>query len=191
MKLKLPMLLLIAAAGLAAAQPSEFVKARGYYTSGEFKKAAAHFQLALETNPNDAESWYWMGMSHQHLADITAPFDHKHRGKARLYLTTAVELAPGRIDYRRELFDFLLDSAGSSRTTLRQAADMLRTIPDSDPDYIPMCRRLEEARGVNSSLDARLGRLFLAAPRAAYHSAELTMAVLPGGREALPPVPGR
>src|SRR6266852_3813700 len=99
----------------AAAQGSEFATGRAYYTEGEFKKAAAHFQLALKVNPNDAESYYWMGMSYQVLGDIAFPFAGKYTSKARVYLTRATELAPGRPDYRRELFEFLLDSAGYSR----------------------------------------------------------------------------
>ena len=71
MKLNLSVLILLAAlGGEAAGQESEFATGRAYYTEGEFKKAAAHFQLALKANPNDAESYYWMGMSYQVLADI-------------------------------------------------------------------------------------------------------------------------
>jgi tetratricopeptide (TPR) repeat protein len=126
MKLKLPVLILLAALGsAAAAQPSEFVAGRACYTEGEFKKAAAHFRLALKSAPNDAESNYWMGMSYQMLADIASPFGHKYRAKARVYLTKSVELAPTRTDYRRELHNFLLDSAGSSRDSAAQAADAL------------------------------------------------------------------
>jgi tetratricopeptide (TPR) repeat protein len=55
---------------------------RAYYTEGEFKKAVAHFQLSLKVDPNDAESYYWMGMSYQVLADIDFPFAGKYTSKA-------------------------------------------------------------------------------------------------------------
>ncbi len=42
------------------------------------------------------------------------PFSGRYNSKALLYLAKAVDLAPGLPDYRRELFDFLLDSARSS-----------------------------------------------------------------------------
>ena len=163
---------------------SEFAAGRAYYVEGEFKKAAAHFQLALRVNPNDADSYYWMGMSYQVLAEIAFPFAGKYNSKARICLTKAVELAPTRSDYRRELFDFLVASAGSSRAVRRQAADLMRTVPEPDPDYNYMHRRFELERRINASADAQLGRLFLAIPRATYRLAELPASALSGWRAA-------
>jgi tetratricopeptide (TPR) repeat protein len=179
MKLTLMVLMLLAVpGGKAADQQSEFATGRAYYTEGEFKKAVEHFQLALKVNPNDAESYYWMGMSYQVLADIAFPFAGKYTSKARVYLTRATELAPGRSDYRRELFDFLVDSAGSSRAAARQAADLLRTVPEPDPDYSYMHQRFEYERRGNASAEARLGRVLLAIPRATYRIAELPVSAL-------------
>ena len=80
MKLNLSVLILLAVLGSeAAGQESEFATGRAYYTEGEFKKAVAHFQLALKVNPSDAESYHWMGMSYQVLADIAFPFADKLR----------------------------------------------------------------------------------------------------------------
>jgi tetratricopeptide (TPR) repeat protein len=185
------LILLIGLGGQAAGQGSELAIGRAYYTGGEFKKAAAHFQLALKTNPNDAESYYWAGMSYQVLADIAAPFDGKYNSKARFYLTKAMELAPTRLDYRRELFDFLLDSAASSRTALRQAANILVTVSESDPDYSSMRRRFENESRANFSANALLERLFLAAPRAVYRVVELPASALSSRRDAGPPTPTR
>jgi len=182
MKLNLSVILLFAAlGGQASGQESEFATGRAYYTEGEFKKAAAHLQLALKVNPNDAESSYWLGMSYQVLADVAFPFAGKYTSKARVYLTRATELAPERLDYRRQLFDFLVDSAGSSRAAARQAADLLRTVPEPDPDYSYMHQRFERERRANASADARLGRLFLAIPRATYRLAELPIEHVSGG----------
>jgi tetratricopeptide (TPR) repeat protein len=172
------LIFLAALSSEAASQGSEFATGRAYYVEGEFKKAAAHFQLALKVNPNDAESYYWMGRSYQVLADIASPFDYKYKSKARINLTKAMELAPERSDYRRELFDFLVDSGGSSRGAMRQAADLMRTVPEPDPDYNYMHRRFELERRVNASADTRLGRLFLAIPRATYRLAELPTSAL-------------
>jgi len=165
MKLKLSVVLLFTSLGSAAVgQQSEFAIGRTYYSDGQFKKAAAHFQQAFASNPKDAAACHWAGMSYQMLADIAVPFDRTYNSKARVYLTKALELAPARADYRNEIFNFLVDSAGSS---LRQAASILRGMSESDPDYTRMQRRLEEASRAHSSADARLGRLFLAMPRMA------------------------
>jgi tetratricopeptide (TPR) repeat protein len=161
-----------------AAQRSEIETGRAYYMQGEFKKAAAQFQLALRTGSNNAESYYWMGMSYQRLADIAMPFGGGYDGKARFSLTKAMELAPNRADYRRELFEFLLDPAGGSRTALRQAAAILEMTPESDPDYSDMRRRFQSESKANSSAEAKLGRVFLALPQAAYRVVELPAAVL-------------
>jgi tetratricopeptide (TPR) repeat protein len=190
MKLTLSLLILLAVLGSeGAAQGSEFATGRAYYVEGEFKKAVAHFQLALKVNPDDAESYYWMGMSYQVLAGITFPFDYKYKSKARINLTKATEIAPGRLDYRRELFDSLLDSAGSSRAAARQAADLLRTVPEPDPDYSYMHQRLEIEKRANASPGARLGRLFLAIPRATYRIADLPVSALSNQRAAGPGTP--
>ena len=146
------------------------------------QKAVSHFELALKVNPNDAESYYWMGMAYQVLADIAFPFAGKYTSKASVYLTRATELAPGRLDYRRELFDFLVDSAGSSRAAGRQAANLLRTVPESDPDYNYLHRRYELERRANASVDARFGTLILAIPRATYRIAELPVSALSSRR---------
>ncbi len=157
----------------AFGQDSEVAAGRAYYAEGDFRKAAASFQLALKANSDDAEAWYWMGMSYQRLADIATPFGGRDFSKARGCLAKAMELAPGRPDYRDALFDLLLDSADSSRTALRDAAGILLTMPESDPDLSDMRRRLENERKVRSSANARLGRLFLMVPRAAYGIAAL------------------
>src|ERR1700689_5012198 len=136
MKVNLTILALLAAfGGPAAGQRSEIETGRGFYTAGEFKKAAAHFQLALKTVPDNAESFYWMGMSYQRLADIALPFGRRYRAKTRVCLTKAVALAPARLDYRDELFEFLLDPTGSSRSALRQAEGILQATSEADPGY--------------------------------------------------------
>jgi tetratricopeptide (TPR) repeat protein len=174
MKLKcLFLILLIGLIAEAAGPPSEFAAARACYAQGQFKQAVAHFQLALQANPADADSYYWMGMSYQTLADIAFPFTGKYASRARIYLTKATELAPGRLEYRKELFDFLLDSAGSSRSARRQAAGILQSVLPNDPEYESMRLQFEQESKANASTDARLGRALLAVPRAVYRIADL------------------
>lgn len=188
MKCKVFILILFAGLcrGAAPGQEPEYTTGLTYYTEGEFKKAAVHFQLALKANPDSAEACYRIGMSYEMLADIAAPFGGKYNRKARVYLTKATELAPTRPEYRRELFNFLLDSGGSSRATLRQAAGILRTLPESDPDYTFLHWELEQASRANSSAEARLASLFLAAPQAAWRIAELPVSAFSGRPEREP-----
>jgi len=159
----------------AVAQQSEFAAGQSSYRAGEFKSAVTHFRLALDTNPKDAASSYWVGRSYETLADIATPFGGKYRSLARTYLTKASELAPGRPEYRRELFDFLLDSGAFSRSEQRQAATILLAGAETDPEYEYMRSRFEQARKRNASFDAWISRFFLSAPQAAA-------SLLPAGR---------
>jgi tetratricopeptide (TPR) repeat protein len=168
MRVSLTTLILAAvSAAQSAAQPSEMEAGRACYTAGEFKKAASHFQLAVNAHPSDAEPYYWLGMSYQRMADIAFPFGGAGRQRARICLTRAVELAPGRADYRTELFEFLLDPTAWSRRAFRQAAQILQATPESDPAYADMLRRLQAESKANASASARLGRLVLLVPQTA------------------------
>ena len=89
------------------------------------RKRRHSFEEPFEMDPFDAESHYWMGMSYEKLADIAVPFDGRYRSKARMCLKKAMELAPDRAIYRRELFDSLLDVDGASSASFRQAAEIL------------------------------------------------------------------
>ncbi|HUB79963.1 MAG TPA: tetratricopeptide repeat protein [Bryobacteraceae bacterium] len=128
---------------------------RADYRSGEFHLAAAHFQLAVDTEPQNAEAHYWLGRSYETLADIATPFGRRYRSLARTHLTKAAELAPARSEYRHELFEFLLDTGAE-----RQARAMLLSCAESDPDYDFMLSRFTETRRLNSSFNGRLAHMF-------------------------------
>jgi Tfp pilus assembly protein PilF len=155
---------------------SDYAAGRAYYADGEFKKAAARFQLAVGADPTDADSYFWMGMAYQVLADVSGPAAGKYRFKARVCLTKAVALAPTRSDYRRELFNFLLDSSG--RSASRQAAGILQSVSESDPDYLWMRERFERETRANSAVQARLGRWVLTGPETAWRIAEAPVSSL-------------
>lgn len=137
-----------------------------YYAAAEFRKAALQFQARC--NDDDAEACYWAGVSYERLADIAAPFGDRIGRRAHRYFARAVALAPGERLYRAALFDFLLDAGDGSRSLLRAAARVVAALPESDPEYGAMRRRLDEQRRLKGSVNARLGGLLLMVPRAAY-----------------------
>jgi tetratricopeptide (TPR) repeat protein len=153
LRLVVPVLLATFAAE-AIAQQSELAAGRQSYRAGEFRTAVRHLQQALKADPNDGACNYWLGRSYESLADISTPFGVRYRSLARKYLTKAAEVAPDRLEYRHELFEFLLDANQE-----RQALSILLTLAESDPDYAYMLSRFEQVRNVNSSVYARLGRL--------------------------------
>jgi tetratricopeptide (TPR) repeat protein len=178
MKLSLSIILAVTALhSQTGARYREFEAGREYYAEAEFSKAAARFHGLCDRN-NDAEACYWSGMSYQGLADVWTPLGCRTYAKARHDLSKATKLDPYRPEYRDALFDFLLDTSDCSRTALREAASILSGLPDSDPDYGEMSRRLEDGRRFNGSASAHLARLFLIVPRATYDIAALPSAVL-------------
>src|SRR5438270_777562 len=81
----------------AAELRTEYLKGREYYASGEFKKAAAHFERAVKGDPENAEKHFWLGKSYQVLAELGSPlFGTGATSKARNHLNKALELAPER-----------------------------------------------------------------------------------------------
>jgi tetratricopeptide (TPR) repeat protein len=162
----------------ATTAQSHFAAGRAFYVNGNFKKAASQFQLALDADPNDADSSYWLGLSYQSIADLSEPFGAKYRGKARLALSKAAALAPDRPDYRRELFCFLLDGDYVRASYFKQAEGILRSVSESDPEYLWMRGQFENAQRMNSGMDARVGRLLRAGPQVAYQVADAPVSFL-------------
>ena len=166
------LLLAFGAAMLAGSATGQSEMAAGLqsYEAAEFGNAAARLQMVCRRDAN-AEACYWTGLSYERLGDTKVPFGCSTSRKAQEYFARAVELRPGRTEYRDALFDFFLNNADCSRTATRQAAEMLAATPESDPDYARMRDRLQEAVQWNRSLETRLSIFFLVIPRTAYRSA--------------------
>ena len=161
----------------AAERKPEFSAARDYYQAAEFRKAAAGFRVLCDTD-NDAEACYWAGTSYERLGDTRIPFGRRTYAKAHEYFSKAARLEPNRAEYRDGLFNFLLNTADCSRSSLREASMMLSVMPESDPDRFEMTRRLREEARLNRSADARLARLFLLVPRVSYDAAAVPAALV-------------
>ncbi len=143
---------------------NQFEVGRSYYQAAEFKKAIAHFERALRTRPDDARCYFWMGKSYETLAVINGHIIGGHAGsQAHRFLAEAVQLAPTNREYRHELFEFLIES-DYSRGTLSEAENMLQRVSESDPDYLSMQRRLEDARDDRRSPEYRTGSALLMKP---------------------------
>jgi tetratricopeptide (TPR) repeat protein len=177
--------------GLCAELRDDFAAGRAYFDAAEFKKAALHFEAAVAADPNDAQSCFWLGRSYEALVDISMPFYGVHRSsKAHLYLARAVALDPGRQEYQREFFNFLLDSADHSRGALDEAALFLRSIPEADADRADMLQRLEEERKTHSSAGYRLTAALRMLPPTCDRLVELASPRL-GKQGATDPTRGR
>lgn len=189
MNLRLLLGITIAAlTGASAAQHAEFAAGQRYYEEAEFGKAAAQFQALCKAEP-DAEACYWAGLSYERLADTRVPYGCRTAAKAQPFFDKAMALAPDRRLYRDALFNFLLNNADCSRTSLWEAAGVLATLPRSDPDYDLMRTRLTDADRGSRSLESRLSNLFLALPRATHRVIALPGAVLSQQTSPTPRLP--
>jgi tetratricopeptide (TPR) repeat protein len=178
-KLASMLVLMFAWLGQGAESNNEVSAGHNSYNAGNYKKAAAHFEKAVKTNPNDAAAYLWLGKSYALNGDLSGPLlGNRVLSKARASFAKAVELAPENHDYRREYFNFLLWT-DESKTALAQAERVLRTVPESDPDYVSMRWELLEGRNERKSAENRVAGIFLAVPKAAVRAVDQPMPVVP------------
>ena len=156
---------LVSLTAKSAAPRSDLEIGKAQYEAGEFKQAVGHFHLALKANPLDTDSYYWIGLSEQALADIAVPFSARHYSNARVNLIIATRLSPQRRDCRRALFNLLLDSPMSSRSALQQAATLLREVSPNDLEYESMRQQWEQALKQNTAAEDRVEKLLLFVPQ--------------------------
>lgn len=143
---------------------NQFEIGQALYYSGEFKHAIRHFELAAASNPTDARVYFWLGKSYENLALIGGPLTGGHaQSNAHAALAKAGALAPADREYRREFFNFLVDSG--SRHALGEAWKVLQTMNEADPDYPFLLIRFHEGRADHRSADAVTALAFTTVPR--------------------------
>ncbi len=133
---------------------------REHYRAGHPGTAAHHLEFVLKADPGNAEAAYWLAMSYQSMADIATPFGGHFRSKAHRYFIRAMQLAPARTDYRMAFFDFLLDAADSSASSLLEARRLVESTRECDPDYTEMRRRLAEEERALGGMERRVTRVW-------------------------------
>jgi tetratricopeptide (TPR) repeat protein len=177
--MKLSIAVITSAVSLYFAHPAQSAESRNYfqigqsdYNAGEFKSAISRFEQARRMRPKDPAVHFWLGKSYEMLAIINGPlFDRRPFSKAHQFLAEAVQLAPEDREYRRELFDFLIEF-DSSPHALHEADDLLQSTNESDPDYPFMQLRLHEAHQARRSPEFLAGAVFVSVPgnASAWHS---------------------
>jgi hypothetical protein len=83
-----------------------------------------------------------------------------------------VQLAPEDREYRRELFDFLIEF-DSSLHALDEAYKILQSTNESDPDYPVMQLRLHQAHQARRSPEFLASAVTVSVPRNAISLAQL------------------
>jgi tetratricopeptide (TPR) repeat protein len=152
---------------------NHFETGESYYNSGEFKHAIYQFEQALRTRPRDPALHFWLAKSYEMVAIINGPlFDRRPFSKAHAFLAEAVQLAPEDREYRRELFDFLIEF-DSSLHALDEAYKILQSTDESDPDYPLMQLRLHQAHQARRSPEFLASAVTVSVPRNAIGLAQL------------------
>ena len=106
--------------GELAAAGNAFSKGMVYYEAGEYGKAAAQFQAAVEEDSTDVEAYFYLGMSYRG----NRPFDAIDAFKR------AVRLDP---EYKEAYCN--LGIVYNSQDMFKRAIDALREATELDPDY--------------------------------------------------------
>jgi tetratricopeptide (TPR) repeat protein len=152
------LLLLTALAGLSAGGEAaadtasfHFAQGRSWFQACEFKKAARAFERALVGQPEIADRHYWLGKSYARWAEIAGPFSAPgYARKARAHLEKAVQLAPRNAEYRRELFEFYVDSPEWFSGGLKRAAALGERLDGGDSGREEWLDELRESRAEHS-----------------------------------------
>jgi tetratricopeptide (TPR) repeat protein len=166
-------LLAAVSSGWGAEPRGEYNAGRQDYLAGRFKEAVRHFRSAVQADPADAESYYWLGKSYEILADTGSPFRGAGASaKAYACLAKALELAPERARYRRELFDLLMDEADYSTAPLRKASALLEALTEADAGRAEMQWRLDAEYEERPANHRKPGFFFLSLPRRIDRAAE-------------------
>jgi len=170
---------IFALSGQGAESINEVLAGRHSYNAGDYKRAAAHFEKAVKADPNDAGAYFWRGKSYALIGDLSGPLlGNRVLSKARVSFARAVDLAPENRDYRREFFNFLLWT-DESRTSLDRAERVLRSVPESDPDYRSMQWELQQQHQERKSAENRVAGLFLSVPKAVVQVVDRPMPTVP------------
>lgn len=88
----------------------QFAEGRRQYDTGHFDLAADAFTRATQKNPQEADAWYWLGLSWRNLGKP---------GQAADALQEATRLAPERADW---WFDYALALQWAGRSAAAESA---------------------------------------------------------------------
>lgn len=92
---------------------TNFLVARDYFMTGDFKAAVDHLQKATAADPKNALYMDWLGRAYGKRAEMANPFQAPLlASKARQAFEQSVQLNPKDADALSDLFDFYLDAPG-------------------------------------------------------------------------------
>lgn len=138
-----------------------------YYMQGDAKKAAEHFQKAVDLSPDSSQYHLWLGRAYGRRAEtssfITAP---GYATKARGNFERAVELDPRDLEAISDLFEYYLDAPGFLGGGLDKAASLARQMGELNPAEGHWAQaRLAEKRKEFQTAEQQLRRAADLAPR--------------------------
>jgi tetratricopeptide (TPR) repeat protein len=121
---------------------------RCWYMLGDYKKATAAFERAVQAEPANSIYHDWLGKAYGRRAEtssfLTAP---GYATKARRSFERAVELDPGNLEALSDLFEYYLEAPGVLGGGLEKAEALTARFARLDPaEYHWALARLAEKR---------------------------------------------
>ena len=119
----------------------------------EFKAAARAFERALTSQPGNARLHFWLGKSYARMAEVSSLLSaHRNGRKAQVHLEAAVQLDPENREFRKELFEFYVDSPEWFDGGLDRAMAILERLGPDDGGPGTPSRIVAESRKEYSGL---------------------------------------
>ena len=113
---------------------TNFLLARNYFMTGDFKAAVEYFQKATVAEPQNSEYMDWLGRAYGKRAEMSNPFQAPvFASKARQAFERSVELNPKDADALSDLFDYYLEAPGFLGGGYDKAAATADKIAAFDP----------------------------------------------------------
>jgi Flp pilus assembly protein TadD len=134
---------------------------------GDFKRAADHFEKAVQLNGFNAEHYHWLGRAYGRRAESGNPLIAPHyASKARQMFERAVEMNPKNAEAVNDLFNYYLEAPGFLGGGLNKAEALLAKIKANDEaEYYYATAQLAQKRQEFHSAEQHLKRAAELAPR--------------------------
>ncbi len=140
---------------------------KSLFMKGEFAKATASFERAVQQEPAKSDSFLWLGRAYGRRAEtssfITAP---GYASKARQNFEKAVQLNPHNGEAVNDLFEYYKEAPGFLGGGLDKAQKLLDEIKGIDPaEYHFAMAQLAEKKKEYSVAEQQLRKALEMAPR--------------------------
>ncbi len=163
---------------------TNFLIARSYLMSGEFKKASDRLEKAIGANSGNSEYWDWLGRAYGKRAETSNPLmAPAWASRARQAFEKSVQLDPHNREALDDLFDYYLEAPGFLGGGYDKAFSVAEKLSAIDPGegYYDKFK-LDQKRKQFGSAEQHLRQAVAVAPHSVGHIVALAKFLASQGR---------